>query len=985
MPSFKVACPSCEASVLIKNQDLVGTKVECPKCKYRFKVEEPAGEAAADTAKPAKGDKKDKKDKKPAASTDESGKKKKAAGGKKNKKVLGIALAAAAVVLLAVVCYFMFGGDSSKPSGGGLGGGGGPRPSANTGEPDPADPNAGNATPKKPALARSDKEPTNLLPGPSVAVYRFDVSRLRQTPVGGSLFDTAMSDLFRTSMGLEPAAVEQYIHCVVGETERAPFGLIRLKEPAAEGEITGKVAGIGAAKKVNGKSLHPLGANPFLTAVGSAFAARSLFSDVNDAAAPPAGSAEAPAPPAPLGACVYDTQTVLVGDYAVLEEYLGSLKDGYPEFQTIVKKADPPPPPTPKDGAPMGGMPPPMPMGGTAPMPMTAPMPAPMTTPPAPPTNKDFTTNPTYLSVSTDLKKMLNALEEGTTETPILVLAEKFDAKAYDTANVKRAYEPLKKVLDPVLARTRFVGANLTRFNSQQIVATVRIVGNSDDDARRIAYDHLSQGLFDAAPVLALVLYPSIEFRNYVKPDQSYPYPMAADGSGAPGMGTTGVGSSSSSSSSPMAQPGPTRPPFVPGSPGSGYPGPGPAYPGSGPGSGPGPGYPGPGPGYPSGGMPGPGRPGDPTQPPQPAGVPVSHFDLRLTDQVVTLSVEMAWTDEVYGRLLAPRLFGYVNQLKGKAAVFAGNYTWHGLARAVTKYVERTKAFPSGSAPRPPTDATRLGMAYPPVQRVSFFAALLPDLGRGGIGQGVTPTLAWYDPKNVTATESWVPELLVPYYPQAAWRAHSTLAPERTFGGTNYVAVAGVGLDAARFTPANPATKKSLGLCGYDWGSKVEDATDGLGNTIYLLQVPPGYSRPWAAGGGATVVGLDPKDPMANFKHRRPDGREGTYAIMGDGAVRWLPADIDPKVFLAMATRAGGETLPDLETFAPRVLAPGQQELKAEPKPADVKPADPKASNVKPAEAKDAPKASPADPKDASKADNTAPAPKPKETPTPAK
>src|SRR3954465_6687349 len=46
MPSFKVQCPSCEAPVLIKNPDLVGKKVECPKCKYRFKVEAPARPAA---------------------------------------------------------------------------------------------------------------------------------------------------------------------------------------------------------------------------------------------------------------------------------------------------------------------------------------------------------------------------------------------------------------------------------------------------------------------------------------------------------------------------------------------------------------------------------------------------------------------------------------------------------------------------------------------------------------------------------------------------------------------------------------------------------------------------------------------------------------------------------------------------------------------------------------------------------------------------
>ena len=153
------------------------------------------------------------------------------------------------------------------------------------------------------------------------------------------------------------------------------------------------------------------------------------------------------------------------------------------------------------------------------------------------------------------------------------------------------------------------------------------------------------------------------------------------------------------------------------------------------------------------------------------------------------------------------------------------------------------------------------------------------------------------------------------------------------------MAVAGVGADAARYAPkADPAQAKLAGITGYEWGSKVEDVTDGLANTIYLLQVPPGLSRPWAAGGGATVMGLDPKDPMAAFKHKRDDGKEGTYAIMGDGAVRWLPADIKPADFLALATRAGGEKIADLDAIAPRVDLPTKADAARPAEKAEAKP-----------------------------------------------
>ena len=95
MPSFKVPCPSCEAQVLIKNPNLIGTKVECPKCKYRFKVEESAAEAAPD----------------------DKGKKEKDAKPKKKKKskAMGILAVVAAVAILGGVGYFVVGGSKKTP------------------------------------------------------------------------------------------------------------------------------------------------------------------------------------------------------------------------------------------------------------------------------------------------------------------------------------------------------------------------------------------------------------------------------------------------------------------------------------------------------------------------------------------------------------------------------------------------------------------------------------------------------------------------------------------------------------------------------------------------------------------------------------------------------------------------------------------------------------------------------------------------------
>ena len=83
-------------------------------------------------------------------------------------------------------------------------------------------------------------------------------------------------------------------------------------------------------KTIKTRTLHQIRSNPFVTAVASALAFRSLLGDVYEKMPGPAAGAEKP-----LGVCVYDTQTILVGDHAVLEHFLTDLKDnGYPEYKT---------------------------------------------------------------------------------------------------------------------------------------------------------------------------------------------------------------------------------------------------------------------------------------------------------------------------------------------------------------------------------------------------------------------------------------------------------------------------------------------------------------------------------------------------------------------------------------------------------------------------------------------------------------------------
>src|SRR5438132_9397274 len=100
--SFKQQCPSCEAMVTIKDDSLIGRKIDCPKCKYRFVVEEPVEED--EDGKPKKGAKKGPRREEEAEKKEGSGK----------MLFLGVGLAGIALVAI-IVCVAVLWPSSDPP------------------------------------------------------------------------------------------------------------------------------------------------------------------------------------------------------------------------------------------------------------------------------------------------------------------------------------------------------------------------------------------------------------------------------------------------------------------------------------------------------------------------------------------------------------------------------------------------------------------------------------------------------------------------------------------------------------------------------------------------------------------------------------------------------------------------------------------------------------------------------------------------------
>jgi prepilin-type processing-associated H-X9-DG protein len=231
------------------------------------------------------------------------------------------------------------------------------------------------------------------------------------------------------------------------------------------------------------------------------------------------------------------------------------------------------------------------------------------------------------------------------------------------------------------------------------------------------------------------------------------------------------------------------------------------------------------------------------------------------------------------------------------------------LSLALLAYQDSYRAFPPGTLPGP----------LPPEQRISWIPSVYnwTDSFQGVLRFLFRVDLPWYDDENVRprmeVRGTYEPEsevdpasgpLLFPHIhcPAEKRRGSPAMPPL-----TSYVGIAGLGVDAATL----PAGHPRAGVFGYDRQTRAVDLKDGASMTLLLSETTSG-NGPWLAGGPPTVRGLDPGRRPYIGRARQFGGlhRGGVMVVMADGSVRFLGESIDPKVFEALATVAGGEPLP---------------------------------------------------------------------------
>ena len=137
-----------------------------------------------------------------------------------------------------------------------------------------------------------------------------------------------------------------------------------------------------------------------------------------------------------------------------------------------------------------------------------------------------------------------------------------------------------------------------------------------------------------------------------------------------------------------------------------------------------------------------------------------------------------------------------------------------------------------------------------------------------------------------------------------------------TAGGlvaTPYIGIAGLGIDA----PTLPKGHPRAGFFGYDRRITLADLKDGKAYTMVLAESERVVGS-WLAGGPATVRGLDPAEqpyigPGCQFgglhTERSILRRSIVNTAFADGSVRAISESVDPAIFEALSTIAGGEKL----------------------------------------------------------------------------
>jgi prepilin-type processing-associated H-X9-DG protein len=227
----------------------------------------------------------------------------------------------------------------------------------------------------------------------------------------------------------------------------------------------------------------------------------------------------------------------------------------------------------------------------------------------------------------------------------------------------------------------------------------------------------------------------------------------------------------------------------------------------------------------------------------------------------------------------------------------------------------RNPTIPGESPPIRPRDelppGTFLNPALTPEMRMSWYVYVLGALEQGVSNPNTTakaqvPAGLADAMHAIDIHGSWDAEANKPL---ANYRLKDAICPavfkQSESPIANYVAIGGIGLETPRLPPEEAGPR--AGAYYYDGPTPDRLITDGLSQTGQIIETNRDVAS-WLYGGPATLRALDP-EALPYLGRDRPFGgchAGGCNLSLADGSVRFLKDTIEPPVFRALFTRAGG-------------------------------------------------------------------------------
>ena len=278
--------------------------------------------------------------------------------------------------------------------------------------------------------------------------------------------------------------------------------------------------------------------------------------------------------------------------------------------------------------------------------------------------------------------------------------------------------------------------------------------------------------------------------------------------------------------------------------------------------------------------------------------------------------------------ILIALLLPAVQQARAAARLTQCRNNLKQIGLALHNYHDVYGVFPPGST----SDVEQGGWIGDPTTRHihSWSSMLLPYLELGAIYNTIDFNYSSMDPRNREAASNTIPAFRCPSFTGTGYsRADVYTRFSNEYATTNYVALGGT--DVGHIYGQNTGIFKPDGTIYSLSNTKAAGVTDGLSNTVLIVETREEDMSVWIDGGVATVVALrydqfnGPSyagieialNYYPYFEYFNPRSEYGPSSmhiggavhLLGDGSARFISENIAASVYTGLTTRAGGEVI----------------------------------------------------------------------------